>query len=49
MLFIKYWSVIKYQHPKKISYIFLFSNDCDTPYIDIYVGLLLTTFIHPCF
>ena len=32
------------------SYIFLHSNDCETPYIDIYVGLLLTTFVYcSCF
>ena len=29
---------------KKNSYIFLQSNDCKTPYIDIYIDLLLINF-----
>ena len=29
---------------KKNSYIFLYSNDCKTPYIDIYIDLLSINF-----
>ena len=29
---------------KKNSYIFLHINDCETPYIDIYIDLLLINF-----